>query len=552
MAMVIFNISKIIGAQVFPRKTHLEHFQEDKKKQQVKEEKAHTTAGVRRGKTSTQIPRPPQPPEPALLNTSNLELLATHEKHRVQEFVASQTSWLRDACAQASGAQIRAKPNNPPASPPRLKSPANKPTTQKKSIAKKSGTLNPTRKERARSDTDEEHLARLTERRERKRARREIMNAREDTRGGKENKKDARDEPNDKRKQRIPAGLALMHGFSSASVGKSRLTIEPPPNFGVFNKGRASAKIKVNQSKRTKQRDRFLDTRPAKSPDERLDPQTSSGRNISNEPSSPAKMKKSTGTHLQKKTPIKMKGAVGRCHSAASMQSDSDTANSVTSRIVGMRGAKQTDRHEPMESRSPAQSISWAIERDGLSLPSTTSDVAVASVKSKSETALLDVRAAAWSAIYLRAPRESPGYFHLSRHDHPPRVTSNAHLELEELATIGPWESVSQVARSTLRSQEPGSMHSRYFALPHNGESGFSQPMTHLVNDPLGQPTSIDDERSNNAGDTTIDGPLTTEKLVATTGVKICLPPLLQHYLGTRLSLSLRGAFSRIRLLHST
>jgi hypothetical protein len=51
------------------------------------------------------------------------------------------------------------------------------------------------------------------------------MNAREDTRGGKENKKDARDEPNDKRKQRIPAGLALMHGFSSASVGKSRLTV---------------------------------------------------------------------------------------------------------------------------------------------------------------------------------------------------------------------------------------------------------------------------------------------------------------------------------------
>jgi hypothetical protein len=141
---------------------------------------------------STQIPRPPQPPEPALLNTSNLELLATHEKHRVQEFVASQTrytkahanegravhaSWdistpekdrmrlhqlsagFETPVLRPRAAQIRAKPNNPPASPPRLKSPANKPTTQKKSIAKKSGTLNPTRKERARSDTDEEHLA---------------------------------------------------------------------------------------------------------------------------------------------------------------------------------------------------------------------------------------------------------------------------------------------------------------------------------------------------------------------------------------------------------
>jgi hypothetical protein len=50
------------------------------------------------------------------------------------------------------------------------------------------------------------------------------MNPREDragTRDEKENKKDA----NDKKKQRIPAGLALMHGFSSASVGKSRLTV---------------------------------------------------------------------------------------------------------------------------------------------------------------------------------------------------------------------------------------------------------------------------------------------------------------------------------------
>ena len=54
------------------------------------------------------------------------------------------------------------------------------------------------------------------------------MNPREDragTRDEKENKKDAKSGPNEKKKQRIPAGLALMHGFSSASVGKSRLTV---------------------------------------------------------------------------------------------------------------------------------------------------------------------------------------------------------------------------------------------------------------------------------------------------------------------------------------
>ncbi len=100
------------------------------------------------------------------------------------------------------------------------------------------------------------------------------MNTREDragTRDEKENKKDTKNEPNEKKKHRIPAGLALMHGFSSTNVGKSRLTVrkshpwsgfilanlaqmEPPPNFGVFNKGKASVKIKVDESKRTKQR----------------------------------------------------------------------------------------------------------------------------------------------------------------------------------------------------------------------------------------------------------------------------------------------------------
>ena len=41
----------------------------------------------------------------------------------------------------------------------------------------------------------------------------------------KENKDDAKNSRNEKKKQRLPTGLALMHGFSSTSVGKSRLTV---------------------------------------------------------------------------------------------------------------------------------------------------------------------------------------------------------------------------------------------------------------------------------------------------------------------------------------
>jgi hypothetical protein len=49
--------------------------------------------------------------------------------------------------------------------------------------------------------------------------------AKVNTRDEKENESDTKSGPVDKKKQKIPAGLALMHGFSSTSVGKSRLTV---------------------------------------------------------------------------------------------------------------------------------------------------------------------------------------------------------------------------------------------------------------------------------------------------------------------------------------
>jgi hypothetical protein len=169
---------------------------------------------------SAQLPRPPQPSEAAVLSASSLELLSTsHEKNRVQEFVASQSryakaranegravhaSWdistpekdrmrlhqlsagFETPVLRPRAAQTQLKPNDLLASSSRLKSPTNNPTIQspglvkkakaapavrepvspkrkgpgKKSMVKKPGTSDPTRKERhARSDTDEEHLA---------------------------------------------------------------------------------------------------------------------------------------------------------------------------------------------------------------------------------------------------------------------------------------------------------------------------------------------------------------------------------------------------------
>ncbi len=114
--------------------------------------------------------------------------ISTPEKDKMRLHRPSagfETPVLRPRAAQTPTEPDR--PNDSPSSPPHLKSPANKPTRKppgleikakatsavrevvspkgqkgpgKKSMAKRSGTSNPTRKERrARSDTDEEHLA---------------------------------------------------------------------------------------------------------------------------------------------------------------------------------------------------------------------------------------------------------------------------------------------------------------------------------------------------------------------------------------------------------
>ena len=227
-------------------------------------------------------------------------------------------------------------------------------------------------------------------------------------------------------------------------------------------------------------------------------------------------MKKSAAVQLQN-TPVETRESAGRRQRAASEQCDNDA------RAADVRRAEPTDRAVPMQSRSPARSVSWIIEQDGLSLPSTTSDIAIASVRSKQETALLDVRAAAWSkiikndlpgekAVLTSKPQENPQATSIFPATTVlPGVTPNTHLEPEELATIGPWESASQVARTTLCPHEPRSAFSRYFALPQCGESGLTQPVIHLANDsdPLSQPAGIDGAYSR---DTTMDGPQVHEE----------------------------------------
>jgi hypothetical protein len=179
---------------------------------------------------SLDIPHPPLPSEPAVLNASNLELLATPQGNRVKEFVTSQTryakahanegravraSWdistpeknemhlhqpsagfetpvLRPRAVE--NVRVQVEPNHRRASQPHPNSSTHNPTPQspelvrkekakatsafreavsskaqkkppeKKPTTKRSGASNDlARKERrARSDTDEEHLASMS------------------------------------------------------------------------------------------------------------------------------------------------------------------------------------------------------------------------------------------------------------------------------------------------------------------------------------------------------------------------------------------------------
>jgi hypothetical protein len=193
--------------------------------------------------------------------------ISTPEKEKMRLHRDQPSAGFETPVLKPRAAQTQVEPRPKPTSPPHQKAPQS-PKRDKKVKAmsvfveavspkrpKRQNNKSAEKQERApkssrkrchpRSDTDEEHRASmytfatlnatilmdmtgLADRRERKREKREIMNPREATKPStttrKERKDNATSGPANK-KQKIPAGFALMHGFSSANVGKSRLTV---------------------------------------------------------------------------------------------------------------------------------------------------------------------------------------------------------------------------------------------------------------------------------------------------------------------------------------
>ena len=201
--------------------------------------------------------------------------ISTPEKEKMRLHRDKPSAGFETPVLKPRAAQAQVKPRARPTSPPRQKasqSPkrdkkvkaksafveAVSPKRQKKQNDKSAQSerqLRPPKTSRKRchprSDTDEEHLASmyrhpalysaklqtymtgLTDRRERRREKREIMDPREVTKASttsrKERKDDATSGPASKKKQKISADFALMHGFSSANLGKNRLTVRAIP-----------------------------------------------------------------------------------------------------------------------------------------------------------------------------------------------------------------------------------------------------------------------------------------------------------------------------------
>ncbi|EJD53829.1 hypothetical protein AURDEDRAFT_157076 [Auricularia subglabra TFB-10046 SS5] len=109
--------------------------------------------------------------------------------------------------------------------------------------------------ERTKEDADA-HVARLTERRERRRAKREILKPKETVQeedyesNVSDNKARKKSRTKSKKATALPAGLALMNSFSSRNVTRDRLTLRSEPrSAGMFSKGKSSAKVKTRMAK---------------------------------------------------------------------------------------------------------------------------------------------------------------------------------------------------------------------------------------------------------------------------------------------------------------
>ncbi|KAH9894248.1 hypothetical protein C8Q73DRAFT_695021 [Cubamyces lactineus] len=329
-------------------------------------------------------------------------------------------------------------------------------------------------------DTDEDHRARLAERRERRRAKKAIVDPEikpvESDSGGDddEDREQAKARRGSKKAAKgkglkMPAGLALMHGFSATNIGKNRLTVGPNPAVGVFNKGKASAKTTVSKGKAAKlypelfSEQRFLGKGKRENQSSGGLTDSSSGSRANDQ----GVLAEEDETHVRDnlpnhRKPTKEKRKRGRAR-AKSPSSGGDTEEDCS--------IDQAPR-SPAKKRPRAESPTWDIElQDGM-LPSDqesqTSDSSATGTRI-SGTVVLDTRAAQPKWSIATSTNQTPAVALLTTAQEPARSVISE-------ASITPSHSASQAAlhRSHSIDAPPVAVFSKYFAVPARPRSAVS------------------------------------------------------------------------------
>ncbi|VDC06879.1 unnamed protein product [Peniophora sp. CBMAI 1063] len=343
-----------------------------------------------------------------------------------------------------------------------------------------------------------EHVARLADRRERKRARREIVKPAPIASSSVDKENDGEDDVEDgasldvklkkptkggkakpAKKKKVPAGMALLYGFSAPNVGTNRLTMKPSQNsqYGVFNRGRASSKAQVSARPRL--------ARGALFSEERF---------LSFNRSRPA-----TGPSLRAgrlRRLVDDEEVSSRPSTAASVPAVSVRTKPITGKGSKRRRSPSSDVELPNESLEIAQedscvateSAPWDIE-DGRSLASQ----ATSASSPKEPSAVMDIRQhrlgklLATSAIRAEPDLrddEDVSESGLHRETSPGRIgqdnlsqegVSSRQPTRGTVSTIAPSESASQVLKRA-QNVVTGMQLSKYFTRPRKPPTEESRP----------------------------------------------------------------------------
>ncbi|CDO74068.1 hypothetical protein BN946_scf185043.g118 [Trametes cinnabarina] len=261
----------------------------------------------------------------------------------------------------------------------------------------------------------------------------------------------------------MPAGLALMHGFSATNVGKNRLTIRNVPHTGVFSKGKASVKTAVKKGKHAR-------STPASnvfSEERFLSKSGGEARTFSDNEVSDDEQGKATEGRLS----VFEEDLATRKRSCQNDSVQRKRTRSVTDPPLPGDDALKSQRSENISSRPKKRARAermaspiWDIELASGGLPSDSSDQhqpIATEVTRASGTIIVDTRrdGVKWAAVEPAVANLEPGADADSKSSQD--VPTNA-------SSLAPSQSASQAALRChdMSSETPAAILSKYFTEP--------------------------------------------------------------------------------------